>query len=227
MISEYLETLADRLSFDAALSRCVVREVEDHLCEAVAADRTPDRLEAERRAIASFGNPHVLAQEFALVSLVRRTRRVGVTVVLAVLAVLVAMKARVAWYGLVQWTLSEDARELGAIVISIDRCAFWLAAVIGTGALIYMGRARAGLQAGHRRRLRRVFLLCACATGSLVVTVISDGVLTALQLGTGLGVGSVIPIITMAVEIACAGSVIFLILDTMRRAASTEALLRM
>jgi hypothetical protein len=152
-----------------------------------------------------------------------------VTVVLAVLAVLVAMKARVAWYGLMQWTLSADARELGAIVIAIDRCAFWLAAVIGTGALIYMGRARvpAASQAGHRRRLRHVFLLCACATGSLVVTVISDGVLTALQLGTGLSAGSVIPIITMAVEIACAGAVIFMVLDTMRRAASTEALLRM
>jgi hypothetical protein len=204
----------------------VIQEVEDRLCEAVAADRTHDRLEAERRAIANFGDPHVLATQFAVVSLVRRTRRVGIAVALAIVAVLAAMKARVAWYAVVQWTMSEDARELGAIVISIDRFAFWLAAISGMAALIQIGRhgAPAAFHPGDRKQLRRVFLLCACATGALTVSVISDGVLTALQLGMELCAGSVVPIISMAVEIACAGAVIGLILHTMRRAASTEAL---
>jgi hypothetical protein len=59
MISAYLESLAGALSFDRSLSRCVRQEVEDHLWEAVAADPISDRLEAERRAIANFGDPHV------------------------------------------------------------------------------------------------------------------------------------------------------------------------
>ena len=142
MIPAYLDQLADTLRFDRALSRCVVREVEDHLREAIAADPAPDRLEAERRAIRNFGDPHVLAAQFAVVSLARRTRRVGIAVVLAIVAVLAAMKARVAWYSALQWSMSEDARPLAAIVLAIDRFAFWLAAVIGIGALLYVGRHR-------------------------------------------------------------------------------------
>ena len=39
MIENYLELLARELDFDRSLSRCVRQEVEDHLWEAVAADR--------------------------------------------------------------------------------------------------------------------------------------------------------------------------------------------
>ena len=133
MIPAYLDQLADTLRFDRALSRCVVQEVEDHLREAIAADPAPDRLEAERRAIRNFGEPQLLAAQFAVVSLARRTRRLGIAVVLAIVAVLVAMKARVAWYSALQWSMSEDARPLAAIVLAVDRFAFWLAAVIGIG----------------------------------------------------------------------------------------------
>ena len=121
MIQAYLEELASTLRFDRALSRCVVGEVEDHLREAVAADPAPDRLAAERRAIMNFGEPRLLAAQFAVVSLARRTRRLGIAVVLAVVAVLVAMKARVAWYSALQWSMSEDARPLAAIVLTVDR----------------------------------------------------------------------------------------------------------
>src|SRR3954468_1694474 len=67
MMNAYLEELGHALSFDRALSRCVVQEIEDHLSEAIAADPAPDRLEAERRAIANFGNPRLLAAQFAVV----------------------------------------------------------------------------------------------------------------------------------------------------------------
>ena len=188
MIPAYLDQLAHTLRFDRALSRCVVREVEDHLREAIAADPAPDRSEAERRAIVNFGEPRVLAAQFAVVSLARRTRHLGIAVVLAIVAVLVAMKARVAWYAALQWSMSEDARPLAAIVLAVDRFAFWLAAVVGIGALLYAGRHRIPGAAGpgYRRQLRRARLLCACAAASLSVSVISDGVLTALQLGTEL-----------------------------------------
>ncbi len=98
MIADYLARLADTLSFDRALSRCVVHEVEDHLREAVAADPARDRLEAERRAIENFGDVRVLAAAFAAVSLARSARNASVAVVLAIAAVLLAMKARIAWY---------------------------------------------------------------------------------------------------------------------------------
>jgi HAAS domain-containing protein len=121
MIPAYLDQLANTLRFDRALSRCVVQEVEDHLREAIAADPAPDRLEAERRAIRNFGEPQLLAAQFAVVSLARRTRRLGIAVVLAIVAVLAAMKARVAWYAALLWSMSDDVRPLAAIVLTIDR----------------------------------------------------------------------------------------------------------
>ena len=229
MISDYLESLTEALGFDRSLSRCVRQEVEDHLCEMVAADPTHDRREAEQRAIASFGHPHLLAAQFAVISLARRTRSVGVGVVLAIAAVLATMKARVAWYSVVQWTMSEDASPLTGTVGSIDRYAFWLAVIMSAGALasIVLHRSPAALHPRYRRPLGRAFLLCAAATGALVVSVISDGVLTALHIGTEFCALSLIPIASMVIEIACAGAVILLILDTTRRAASTAALLKM
>ena len=172
MISGYLEELGQRLSFDQALSRSVLREVEDHLCEAIAADPRRDRLEAERSAVARFGDAQVLANQFAAISLMRQTRWLGVGLVLATGAVLATMKARVAWYGFVQWTLGDDARALGAVVLSVDRWAFWSAAVIGTAALLYIARchAPASLNPGSRRQLRRAFQLCAVATASLLIS---------------------------------------------------------
>jgi hypothetical protein len=94
VISQYLESLTDALSFDPSLSRCVRQEVEDHLREAVAADPSGDGLEAQRRAIANFGDPHVIAAQFAVVSLSRRTRSAGTGVIVAIGAVFVAMKSR-------------------------------------------------------------------------------------------------------------------------------------
>lgn len=227
MIPAYLDQLANTLRFDRALSRCVVREVEDHLREAVAADPAPDRLAAERRAIMNFGEPQLFAAQFAVVSLARRTRRLGIAVVLAIGAVLVAMRARVAWYAALQWSMSEDARPLAAIVLTVDRFAFWLAAIVGLGALLYAGRHRAPGAPGpeYRRQMRRARLLCGCAAASLAVSVISDGVLTALTLGTELRAELAVPIISMVIEIACAGAVIVLILDAARRAGAMEALL--
>jgi hypothetical protein len=228
MIADYLEQLSDTLSFDRALSRCVVHEVEDHLREAVAADPARDRLEAERRAIENFGDARVLAAEFAAVSLARSTRKVGVAVIIAVATVLLAMRARIAWYAALQWTMREDAREFAAIVISIDRIAFWLAVALGAGALIAIARQRvpAAFHPRYRKPLRGAFLLCGCAAGALAVSVIGDGVLTALQVGTNLCAGAAVPLLSMAVELACAGVVIALILNTMRRASFTAALLK-
>ena len=100
MISDYLESLVGALSFDRSLSARVRQEAEDHLREAVAADPSGDGPEAERRAIANFGDPHVIAAQFAVVSLAKHTKRVGVAIILVIAGVSIAMKARVAWYAM-------------------------------------------------------------------------------------------------------------------------------
>jgi hypothetical protein len=228
MITQYLAELAAALSFDRRLARRVAREVEDHLRETVAEYAPGDRAEAERRAIANFGDPRVLAMQFASLSLARRTRRAGIAVVLAVIAVLMAMKVRVAWYAAAEWRICEDARQLAGTVLAIDRYAFWGAIIVGLIALFYAGyiRVPAVLQAKYCRQNRRVIFLCAAAACSLVVSVVSDGVLTALQLSGELREAAIIPLVSMAAEIACVGAVSLLIIDTLCRRIRTEALLR-
>ena len=182
-------------------------EVEDHLWEAVAADPTSDRLEAERRAIANFGDPHVIAAQFAVVSLAKQTRRVGAAVVLVVAGVFIVMKARVAWFAVTQWTMSDDMRAVSSIVLLIDRCSFWLSGFFGMAGFVYITgrRVPSAFYPIFHEQLCRFFFLCVAATGALVVSVISDGILTALQLHrTQLCFDSLIPIFSMAMEIACA-----------------------
>jgi hypothetical protein len=229
VIPDYLESLARALSFDRALSRCVRQEVEDHLWEAVAADPAGDRLEAERRAIANFGDPHVIAAQFAVVSLAKQTRRVGVAVVLALAGVFIVMKARVEWYAVTEWPMSDNMRAVAGVVGLIDRYAFWLSVIIGLGGFAYIRGRRMPrtFHPAYREQLSRFFLLCAAATGALIVSVISDGALTALRLlGTELHAEFLVPILSMAIEIACAGFLVLQIRSMMQRATSTAAWLK-
>jgi hypothetical protein len=229
VISDYLESLADTLRFDQSLSRCVLQEVEDHLQEAAAADRAGDRIEAERRAIANFGDPHAIAAQFAVVSLARQTRRVGAALILITAGIFVTMKSRVAWYAVTQWTASDDMKAVSGIVGLIDRYSFWSSVIIGIGGWAYINSRRISpiLDATYRKQLRLSFILCLVATTSLTVSVVSDGVLTALQLrGTDFYAGSLVPIFSMAIEVVCVGILAFQIRCMTRRATSTAALLK-
>ena len=229
MIPDYLELLERELNFDRSLSRCVRQEVEDHLWEAVAADSTGNMLEAQQCAIANFGDARAIAAQFAVVSLARHSRRAGVAAVLVIASVFIAMKARVAWYAAAQWVISDDMRAVSGLIVQIDRYAFWLSVIVGLGGWAYI-RSRqipAAFYPAYRRQLRRFFLLCSAAAAALVVSVISDGVLTALQLrGTELSAQSLVPIFSMAIEIACVGILVFHIRGVTLRAASTAALLK-
>ena len=112
MISHYLGQLAHELDFDPSLSRQVTQEVEDHLWQAVESDPVADRLAAERRAVAKFGDPRDIAAQFAAVSLAAHARRVGLAAVLVIAAVFIVMKARLAWSGVVPLPLAEETRAL-------------------------------------------------------------------------------------------------------------------
>jgi hypothetical protein len=229
MIPDYLELLARELDFDRSLSRRVRQEVEDHLWEAVAADSTGNMLAAQQRAIANFGDAHVIAAQFAVVSLANYSKRAGVAVVLVIASVLMAMKARVAWYAAMQWAISDDMKAVSGHVVQIDRYSFWLSVIIGLGGWAYIRSRRipAAFHPAYRRQLRRFFLLCTTAAAGLVVSVISDGVLTALQLrGRELSTEILVPTVSMAIEIICVGILVFHIRGIALRAASTAALLK-
>jgi hypothetical protein len=228
MISDYLESLAGALSFDQSLSQCVRQEVEDHLREAIAADPAGGRLKAERRAIARFGDPHVIAAQFAVVSVARRIQKVGVGVMVAIAAVFIAMKARVAWYEAMQWTMSNDLRAVSGLTGSIDRYAFWLSVIIGIVGWVYIGsRSIPPALPAYRKQIRRCLFVCTAATGALIVAVVGDALLTAFRLhGTGLPIESLVPIVSMAIEIACAGVLVIRLCRMVQRVPPAATLLR-
>ena len=175
---------------------------------AVAADPMGDGLEAERRAIASFGDPHLIAAQFAVVSLAKRSRRVGAAIILVIAGVFVAMKARVAWYAVMESAVSDDLKAVSGIVGSIDRYSFWLSVVIGIAAWLYISSRGipAAFHPAYRRQLRRFFLVCRAAAVALIVSVISDAVLTALRFrGTEFSTTSLVSIVSIAIEIVCVG----------------------
>jgi hypothetical protein len=208
VISEYVERLARELDFDPSLSRCVRREVEDHLWEAVAADPEGGGLEAERRAVANFGDPHVIAAQFAVVSLAKQARRVGIASIGLIAVVFIAMQARVTWYAVMQCSAADEMGALSAIVAVIDRYAFWCSVFVGIAGWVYIDSRRvpAAFTREYGTQLRRFFLLCSAATGALIASVISDGVLTSLRLvDTTRSVDILLPVFSMAIEIACAG----------------------
>jgi len=229
VISAYAESLAARLSFDRSLARCVRQEVEDHLQEAAAADATGDPLEAQRRAIASFGDPCVIAAEFATASLAGQTRKVGATLVLLIAGVFLAMASRVAWYELTQWAVCEATRPLGETVGLIDRAAFCFAVLSGIAGWAYVGRSQAPIafDPSYHRHLRRFLLLCTLAAVGLVASVVCDGWLTVLRLsGWEFSVNFLVPLLSIAIEIVCASVLVIHIRSIMRRTASTATLTR-
>ena len=131
------------------------------------------------------------------------------------------MKARLVWYALVQWTIADDARAAAGLVLSVNRYAFWMAVLIGLGALFHVGRraAPARLRAGYRSHLRRATLLFSAATAALAVSVTGDLVLMALRVK--LTPDSIIPIASVAVEIGSVAVLIVMIARASRLMART------
>jgi len=217
VIQEYAERLARALAFDPALAHRVRQEVEDHLRERAANDPVADRVEAERRAVASFGDPRAIAAQFAAGSLARQARRAGFAAILVIGAAFIAMKARLTWYGLMELPAAGGFEALAGIVLSIDRLAFWLALVAGIAAWIYISSRRlpASVNGEYRSQLRRFFLMASAAAGALALSIAGDAVLTSLRLyASGWSTAFLVPLLTVAIEVACAGAM----LSSLRRA---------
>ena len=227
IISDYLDTLSRELSFDTLLAQRVRQEVEDHLSEAVAAEPEDDSGAAQRRAIRNFGDPRAIASEYAAQSLFRQTRRVGIVAVVVAAGILVTMNARGAWYGWMQWGVSPELAALRRIGLSIDLYAFAVALAIGIVGWAYIGTRHraASFDAPYRDQMRRCLLLCAVAALPLIATVATDAVLTGFRLfESELRLSALVPIVTMAGEIAFAVALVVQLRKAMKRASLASSL---
>jgi hypothetical protein len=227
MIEDYLDRLSRELDFDSALSCRVRQEVEDHLWEAVAACSTRPTVEAQQRAIADFGEARAIAAQFALVSLARQSRKAAAAAVLVIAAVFVAMKARIAWHAVTASTISDETRAISDLVVRIDRYAFFCALLVGLSGWLYIRSRRipTAFDPAYRQQLRRFFVSIEATAAALAVSVMSDAMLTALNLsGAELSTAFLVPVLSMAIEIACIAILVLRIRDVSRRAASTAAL---
>jgi len=123
-----------------------------------------------------------------------------------------------------QCSAADEMGALSAIVAVIDRYAFWCSVFVGIAGWVYIDSRRvpAAFTRECGTQLRRFFLLCSAATGALIASVISDGVLTSLRLiGTRWSLDSLIPVVSMAIEVLCAGGVVVSIRGMTQRTAST------
>ena len=213
LIAGYADVLAGALSYDRSLARRVRQEVEEHLWEAVAAESTADRVEAQRHVIAKFGDPHAIAARFAAVSLAKRARKLAAIAIIVIGGAYALMKARLMWYAAAQLVISGDLQTIGSTVTRIDGYAFWLSVVIGIAAWAYIGSRRipSRFNPDWRRELRLFIILCGVATATLIASVIGDAILTGLRMaGTGWSPAFLLPVALLAVEIAGVGALAFL-----------------
>ncbi len=85
-----------------------------------------------------------------------------------------------------QCSAADEMGALSAIVAVIDRYAFWCSVFVGIAGWVYIDSRRvpAAFTRECGTQLRRFFLLCSAATGALIASVISDGVLTSFGWST-------------------------------------------
>jgi hypothetical protein len=229
-VADYLDTLTHELRFDPALARRVRLEVEDHLRQAAAESgycATP--IEAQRRAVARFGEPRMIARQYAPGALLSETRRVGIVVLIALAGVYAMMKGRLAWYGFTQWSLSPDLAAIMAIGFSIVRWVFIVALAVAVVGAAYIGSRRRPPREFHdayRRELGRSVGLCAIAVVVLLVAVGLDGVMVALRMvGREPSAVVLIPILSIMVEALLAAVVVRGLRRSIQRVTIARALL--
>jgi hypothetical protein len=211
-IADYLESLTRELRFDPQLSRRVRREVEDHLLDAVADAAATCPEDAAHAAVARFGDPRLIARQYAPSSLLQQTRRVGGILIFAIAAILVLMKGRVALYEAMQWRVNPDwLGGLGTIGPVINRYVFEVAIVLGILGWLYIASRRLAptINDDYRHQLKRSLLLSAVASALLIATIGLDTILGGMRVvEAGISPAAAIPLVSIAIEIGVAGVLI-------------------
>jgi hypothetical protein len=227
-VADYLGRLTRELSFDLPLASRVRQEVEDHLWEATA-ETGYGSIDAQGRAIRNFGDVREIASQYAALSLLRQARRSGAIIVVASGAIYLAMKGRIAWYGLMQWMLSDNLQAVGKIVLAIDRSAYILAFLLGAAGWAYISSRRVAprFDAGCRAQLRRGLLLAIAATCPMLVSVMADTVAAALRILEERPPVSIllIPLLSIAVEVAFAAVLVTALGKALRSTLRASSLL--
>ena len=227
-VDDYLDALTRELSFDRSLAHRVRQEVEDHLWEATTANGDTS-IEAQARVVMNFGEPRVIAGQYAALSLLRQARRSGAIIVLASGALYIAMKGRVAWYGLMQWVLSDTLRPVGKVVLAIDRAAYILAFLLGAVGWAYISSRHVSLRfdTACRSQMKWSVRLAMAAACPMVVSVIADAAVTALRFLEERPPISIflIPLLSIAIEVAFVTALVIVIGKTLRNTLRASSLL--
>jgi len=222
-IAEYLDRLTSELRFDPRLSRRVRREIEDHLLDAVADSTGTNPEDAARQAVARFGDPRLIARQYAPASLLQQTRRLGGVMILAIAAILVLMKGRVALYDFLQWRLNPEwLGGLGAIAPAIDRHMFQMSLVFGVLGWVYIAsrRAPSTINSEYQHQLERCLLSSATASGLLIGAVVLDTILGGMRIfHAGMSLAAVIPLLSIVIEIGLVGAIAIELRKMVRRKA--------
>lgn len=224
LIADYLDALARELSFDVALSRRVRAEIEDHLWQVT--DRCPS-FECQEQAVADFGDPRDLALKYLTVSLLTQIRSVGFAMIGASVVIYIAMEVRVMWYGLMQWKMNAQWETVRAIGMAIDRGGFLVAISIALIGWVYISTRRAPIHfhVEYNKEINRCVVLCGAVASGLIVSVITETVLTAIRLlEMGSGLASLVPILSVFVELAAPAVLVFHIFAAIRRTAIVASL---
>ena len=147
---------------------------------------------------------------------------------MAVAAIFLAMKLRVAWYGLTHWTLHDEFTLIYAVALEIDHYAFMTALAVAAAGLAFIGMSPAprGPHQRYAKRLRRGAALCAIAAAALTLSVGIDAFMTGLRLAAaGSTAVAILPMVTVAAEVGFAGLLGVNVLSAIRRATGTIGLL--
>ena len=202
-IADFGSAVARELSFDPQLARRLRAEVEDHLCEALA-----DR-----------GDPRAFARQFVATAMLSLARRAAAVTALAVVGMFGAMEARAAWYGWVNWPVSDHVRSANAIGHPVDRFAFALAAAFALSALAYVitRRALVRFYPTFGREIGFCIKLNAAVALALMSAMATESVLTGVRLfGAELDARALVPFVSLILEVAVAGCSMSYILIVMK-----------
>src|SRR5262249_28413636 len=186
-------------------------------------------IEAQARAVRSFGEAREIAGQYAALSLLRQARRSGAIIVLASGALYLAMKVRIAWYGLMQWGLSDALQPVAKVVLAIDRAAYILAFLLGAVGWAYISSRRVSprFDTPCRSQLKWSLRLAMAAALPMLISVIADATVTALRLlGERPPVAVfLVPLLSIAIEVAFAVVLVIAIGKTLRNTLRASSLL--
>lgn len=222
-VADYLEDLARDLAFDPALSRRVRQEIEDHLRQATMAEAAGSAIDAENRAIMKFGAPQEIAKQYRALSLHMRMKKTGILVLCATLAAFGAMESRAVWYGLMRWDIGAHLKTISETIIPIDRCAFALAIAFGVAGWVYIISRPIPVACGQasRSHIRFGQFLIAAAAGATAIAVTCEMIVTGWRLVEAhWTTNSLLPVISIFLEIGIVSAAFLYIRNTVRRAAA-------